>query len=179
MRNTMRSTSYQVRRARLDEASILTEVALRSKAHWGYSAEFMAAARAEMSVTPEQLRADTTFVLDVLEESGSDQIDKVEMAIVRGFYKLRQITPQAVELTDLFLDPLAIGLGWGRALWEHAVATARGMGYLYMTWESDPNAEGFYLRMGAQRVGEVESTVKPGRKLPRMSYRLADEGQAS
>jgi hypothetical protein len=46
------------------------------------------------------------------------------------------------------------------------------MGYAQMTWESDPHAEGFYLRMGALRVGEVESTVKPGRFLPKMKYLL-------
>ena len=160
-------TSNRIRRARLDEASILTDVALRSKAYWGYSAEFMAAARDKMNVTPQQLSAHTTFVL---EESRPDGIGEV-----RGFYKLREITTQEVELTDLFLDPLAIGQGWGRALWEHAVAIARNLGYTRMVWESDPNAEGFYLRMGGLRVGEVESTVKPGRKLPQMVYLLGDE----
>jgi ribosomal protein S18 acetylase RimI-like enzyme len=150
---------YRIRPARIDEASLLTDVALRSKAHWGYSPEFMAAARQDLIVTPGQLAVDTIFVL----EQGGE---------VLGFYKLRAITPDVVEMTDLFLDPTAIGQGKGRALWEHAVTIAATMGYKQIVWESDPNAEGFYLRMGAVRVGEIESTVQPGRFLPRMSYTL-------
>jgi hypothetical protein len=31
---------------------------------------------------------------------------------------------------------------------------------------SDPNAAGFYVKMGARRVGEVESVAVKGRMLP-------------
>jgi GNAT superfamily N-acetyltransferase len=89
-----------------------------------------------------------------------------------GFYKLRRVTLAQVELTDLFIEPGAMGQGWGRALWDHAVATARAEGYVEMVWESDPFAEGFYLRMGATRFGVVESSVLPGRVLPHMRYLL-------
>lgn len=148
-----------IRPAHLDEAEMLTEIALRSKAYWGYSAVFMAAARAEMTITREQLERDTTYVF----EAGG---------VAKGFYKLRGVTSEQVELTDLFLAPEGIGFGWGRLLWRHAVEMARNLGYRQMTWESDPNAEGFYLRMGAVRTGEVASSVVPGRVLPRMCYRL-------
>jgi GNAT superfamily N-acetyltransferase len=148
-----------IRLAQLDEAETLSDLAFRSKAHWGYSADFMEAARSELRITPEQL---TTQRIFVLEQAGQ----------VMGFYKLREVAVDGVELTDLFIDPAAIGRGWGRLLWEHAVTTARRAGYLQMTWESDPYAEGFYLHMGAQRTGQVESTVKSGRFLPRMRYTL-------
>jgi hypothetical protein len=39
-------------------------------------------------------------------------------------------------------------------------------------WQSDPQAEGFYLALGAQREGASESTVMPGRMLPLMRFRL-------
>jgi len=52
------------------------------------------------------------------------------------------------------------------------VATARAGGYGQMTWESDPNAEGFYTQMGGRRIALVESTAQVGRMLPRMSYWL-------
>jgi GNAT superfamily N-acetyltransferase len=157
------STSlYTIRPAQTNEAELLTGIALRSKAYWGYSTAFMEAAVAEMTVTPGQLAVHTVYVLDY-------------QSAPRGFYQLRRLTAEQVELTDLFLDPSVIGKGWGRALWQHAVDTARVLGYTSMTWESDPYAEGFYLRMGAQRVGEVESSVKPGRWLPHMSYRLVPE----
>jgi GNAT superfamily N-acetyltransferase len=157
--NMSASDSTLIRPAHVEEATLLTNLAIRAKAYWGSSAEFMAAARAEMTVTATQLETQCAFVL---EQAGE----------VKGFYKLLEVTPSRVELTDLFMEPSVIGHGWGRVLWEHAVLTAQGMGYAQMTFESDPNAEGFYLHMGAQRVGTVESSVKPGRMLPRMLYVL-------
>ena len=154
-----RASTWVIRPAHLDETEILTAIALRSKAHWGYSKEFMAAARVEMTITREQLERDRAYVF----EAGG---------VARGFYKLRGVTEEQVELTDLFLVPEAIGFGWGRILWRHAVERARSLDYRQMTWESDPNAEGFYLRMGAVRCGEVASSVVPGRMLPRMCYPL-------
>jgi GNAT superfamily N-acetyltransferase len=154
-----------IRRAKIDEAALLTNLALRAKIHWGYSAEFMAAARAGMIVTVTQLATQHAFVA---EKEGS----------VLGFYKLRGAASETAELTDLFVEPRVIGHGVGRMLWKHAVETARSLGYSEMTWESDPHAEGFYLHMGAQRVGEVASGVKPGRFLPKMSYNLRKDEES-
>ena len=55
---------------------------------------------------------------------------------------------------------------------EHAVDQARRVGFDLIRIEADPNAEGFYERMGAKRVGtnlgEVEGEK---RELPLMEYR--------
>jgi len=37
---------------------------------------------------------------------------------------------------------------------------------------SDPGAEGFYLGLGAERVGMSPSTLLPGRSIPLMRYAL-------
>ena len=76
------------------------------------------------------------------------------------------------ELDALFVEPAAMGQGIGRRLWQHVVATARELGCSEMVWQSDPQAEGFYLAMGARRAGESESTVMPGRMLPFMRFAL-------
>lgn len=69
-------------------------------------------------------------------------------------------------MTDLWVEPGAIGQGHGRALWEHAVATAKGRGCRELLVQSDPHAEGFYRAMGAERSSTRPSTVFPGRELP-------------
>jgi hypothetical protein len=44
--------------------------------------------------------------------------------------------------------------------------------------ESDPNAEGFYLRMGARRVGEnVYEIEGPKRKLPLLTVEISKPAQ--
>jgi GNAT superfamily N-acetyltransferase len=166
-----------IRVARQGEATLLSGIAYRSKAHWGYSDEFLAAARADLTFTEAELAADIVYVLEVYVVEQDVEQD----GFVMGFYKLREVTPDRVELVDLFMEPSSIGQGWGRLLWEHAVATATSLGYVQMTWESDPNAEGFYLHMGAERVGAVESSIQPGRFMPRMRYWLTgsqEQGQS-
>lgn len=44
-----------IRDARPDEAGELTELALRSKAHWGYDEAFMASCREELTVRPSEV----------------------------------------------------------------------------------------------------------------------------
>jgi hypothetical protein len=39
---------------RADEAGALSDLSLRSKAHWGYGAAFLEACRDELTLTPEQ-----------------------------------------------------------------------------------------------------------------------------
>jgi hypothetical protein len=38
--------------------------------------------------------------------------------------------------------------------------------------DADPFAEGFYLAMGAERIGEVASDALPGRMLPQLRVLL-------
>jgi GNAT superfamily N-acetyltransferase len=62
--------------------------------------------------------------------------------------------------------------GTGRTLFEHAVNQARAAGFDLIKIEADPNAEGFYERMGARRVGTSVSEVEgEKRELPLMEYR--------
>lgn len=59
-----------------------------------------------------------------------------------------------MELDHLWVSPENIGSGIGRSLFEHAVYRAAILGAEALEIESDPNAEGFYQRMGAERTGE-------------------------
>ena len=58
----------QIRRARLEEADLLTALTMRSKAHWQYDAAFLAAARQELEFPPGKSFPD--FHVYVLEEAG-------------------------------------------------------------------------------------------------------------
>jgi N-acetylglutamate synthase-like GNAT family acetyltransferase len=145
-----------IRPARADEAGLLSDLALRSKAHWGYDADFLEACRAELAVSADYIRRAPVFVL---EEDGR----------VVGFYGLREQGTE-LELLYLFVEPAVIGGGHGRRLWEHAVWTAARLGFQKITIESDPYAEAFYLAMGARRVGVVPSSARPGRVLPLLHF---------
>jgi hypothetical protein len=57
--------SFDIRPARPEEAPQLTEVALCSKASWGYEAAFLEAVRDELTFTAEDLGLGPIFVLDL------------------------------------------------------------------------------------------------------------------
>lgn len=67
-----------------------------------------------------------------------------------GFYSLLTDGP---ELDLMFVSDAAQGLGVGRMLLDHMRKTARTLGIATVKIVSHPPSEGFYLRMGAVRIG--------------------------
>ncbi|MFC0628796.1 GNAT family N-acetyltransferase [Kribbella deserti] len=143
-----------IRAARPDEAGVLSDLAVRSKGHWGYDEEFLAACRDELAIRPEQCDGVHLMV------AASPEL--------QGFYLLEPAEGGTGELSALFVDPAAIGQGVGSALLAHAVITARDLGLHELTIDSDPFAEPFYLRHGARRTGSIPSGSIPGRVLPQL-----------
>lgn len=147
-----------LRPARREEAAALSDLALRSKGHWGYDAEFLAACRAELTLDPDELATHRTLVADV---DGRPA----------GFGTLEGAPPYG-ELGMLFVDPDLLGRGIGRVLLAALLDRARQEGFTRLSVDADPHAEAFYLAHGAVRAGAVESASIPGRVLPRLELTL-------
>ncbi|MDP9105279.1 MAG: GNAT family N-acetyltransferase [Candidatus Eremiobacteraeota bacterium] len=147
-----------IRRARLNDRDALAALAFRSKAHWGYDDSFMERSRDALTPSDAYLANDPVFVA----------VDEHGTAI--GFYGFVR-EGHELWLNDLFIDPAAIRTGAGRTLFAHAAETAHAAGAAAFFIESDPNAEGFYLAMGAARAGE-RVAASSGRVLPVLRYDL-------
>ncbi len=130
----------------------MSDLALRSKAHWGYSAEFLEACRQELTLTEGYISRQLVFV--------GERGDRVV-----GFYAI-EAAPRHGELAYLYVEPETIGQRVGAELIAHAVRTAAAHGLESLLVQADPFAEPFYRRLGAERVGESESGSVPGRMLP-------------
>lgn len=145
----------RLRDARPDEAERLSDLARRSKAHWGYDDAFMRACRAELTWTTAEIAAwPAAFV--VAENDGS----------IAGFYAFASAATGDLELDALFVEPGRIGQGVGRALIAHARRRAAELGARRLVIQGDPHAERFYLAAGAVPAGYRESDSIPGRDLP-------------
>ena len=140
---------------------MLSELAMRSKAHWGYSPAFMDACRAELTYSAAEI-GDARRRFAVAERSGTPV----------GFYALGKASMGSVELEALFVEPGHIRTGVGRALLRHAGAAAVSQGARVLVIQGDPHAAAFYEAAGAVRIGERESTSIPGRLLPLYSLSL-------
>lgn len=146
-----------VRPARAEELTQLTQLALRSKASWGYSAAFMQACRAELTVRAEHLPH--VFV------------DEADGSTLLGFYALSRSDAQRAELEFLFVEPAQLRRGVGRRLVRHALELARSWGCDRIVIQGDPHALAFYRALGAVQSGERASDSIPGRRLPVLELR--------
>jgi N-acetylglutamate synthase-like GNAT family acetyltransferase len=148
------------RPAHINDASAFTDLALRSKAYWGYDEAFMEACRAELTISADRIAdEDMTVAL-----SGETIIGMVALAI--------SAQPQVLELEDMFVDPASIGTGIGLRLMDHTKVIAIAKGAIRVEVDADPNAQGFYERCGYHLIGTSPSASIPGRVLPRLALDL-------
>lgn len=140
--------NVRLRQAEDGEAEVLSVLAMASKARWNYPPDMLEAWRPALTVSADYVRS---HLVRVLELEGR----------VVGFFA---IVPAKNRLDHFWLRPEAIGLGLGRVMFAHASRLSREHGLRYLLIVSDPHAEGFYLRMGARRIGVEPSG--PNRMLP-------------
>ena len=168
--------SLRIRRARADEAVrlalILTALSRRAKAQWGYDPELLRRWADDLRVTPEDIDRDAVLVAEV--GDGPDPI--VGFARVTTGPPSSTGEPTPAQLKDLWVTPEDMGRGVGRALFAAACEVARTLPADQLVIVADPNAEGFYLRMGARRIGEEASEVVDGRQLPILLLDLGRPG---
>lgn len=150
----------EIRPARPDEVVLLSDLALRSKAAWGYESGMVDAFRDELSIDSASL---ARWHIQVAAQDED----------LLGFYAL-SIRPDGTtgEIELMFVDPGRLRQGIGRALWRHLLDTARSLGVTRILIDSDPFAEPFYRAMGARRTGDAPSASIPGRMLPRLEVEL-------
>jgi GNAT superfamily N-acetyltransferase len=148
-----------IRRAVADDAAALTAIAHAAKRHWKYPEAWIALWQRDLTVSPEFIERYPVHAA-------------VEADVLVGFYALT-FAGADCELEHLWVVPSRMGTGIGRILFEHAVERCRAIGAGRLWISADPNAEAFYRRLGARRVGDVPSTPA-GRTLPRLE-RLTTE----
>ena len=150
-----------IRPARAGEAPSLTALCVRSKAHWGYDAEFMRRCALALTIGEDSIAQGRVLV--ATDEAGR----VVGTASVMPYNESAGESGGAdAELGLMFVEPAAIGSGVGRALFGEAAGLARRLGYRRMTILADPNAAPFYERMGARFLRHAPSDAIPGRTLP-------------
>lgn len=148
-----------IRRIDPKEADTLTRIALAAKAYWGYPERWMEIWKPQLTFSPEYFD---------FNENWTAIIDETSI----GFYTLEERNGNA-WLENLWVLPEYIGKGVGKALFLHASELSRQHGYRLLQLEADPNAVGFYQKMGMYKIRERHSQVDgQPRVLPIMEMRL-------
>jgi N-acetylglutamate synthase-like GNAT family acetyltransferase len=154
--------NLQIRRAKPDEADVLTEIAHAAKRHWGYPENWIEHWQADLTITPEFISQNEMYVA----MNGEEIVGCCAIAFDES----------VAELEHMWIKPGHISTGVGRALFLHVKERAGTLQVPALELSADPNAEGFYERMGARRIGEVRSEIEgQPRVLPRMAVNLGSE----
>src|ERR1043165_459546 len=144
-----------IRVATTDEAELLTRIALDAKRYWGYPEHWIKHWEADLTISPEFIRDNHVYVAEADGE-------------VCGFYALC-VSGAKAELEHMWVTPGYIGTGVGKELFLDAMERAAALDVRDVELTADPNAAGFYERMGASRIGETDSRIDGvPRKLPRL-----------
>jgi GNAT superfamily N-acetyltransferase len=159
------ASDVAIRGARAGEAASLTALCLRSKAHWGYDAEFMRLCVPSLTVSEQDIADGRVLVAT----DGTRRVVGTVSVLRDG---------DDADLGLMFVEPGVIGGGIGRALFDEAVKLARRLGCRRMTILADVNAAPFYERMGARFLRQAPSDAIAGRTLPFYEYDLAGKPSA-
>ena len=147
------------RKASALEAEYLTKLTLESKNYWNYPQEWIKMWTDELTITAEYIEKNTVIVAEedsnivgyfsIVEESISHVVELSGNTIVGGFF-----------LDNIFIHPLHIQKGIGHRLIETAFQWCMENGVEKLYTVSDPNARGFYEKMGGVCLGELPSSIE-------------------
>jgi GNAT superfamily N-acetyltransferase len=146
-------TEPLVRSAAPGDYERVRELTFESKAHWGYDRDFVRRWAEGLSF-----------------ESASDRwVAEVDGEIVAWAALLPPADGVAV-LDDLWVAPGAMGHGLGSRLFRLAADRARELGAERLEWGAEPNAVGFYEKLGGRKLRD--HVTEWGRVAPWMGLEL-------
>lgn len=148
-----------IRRAKTDEAQILTDLTMRAKQSNGYDDAFMEACRQELTVTASHIVEAEYWV--------------AETDVIAGIVCLAQGQCSSEgEVHSFFIDPQWQRQGLGRLLWNKISERAQQKLFNTIQLAADPAAVPFYQSLGFTITHYVPSGSIQGRLLPHMEISL-------
>jgi GNAT superfamily N-acetyltransferase len=146
-------TDPRLRPAVPDDYERVRELTHESKAHWGYDRDFVRRWAEALSFETDRER----------------WIAELDGEIV-AWAALVPPADGVVVLDDLWVDPAWMGRGLGSRLFRLAADRARELGAVRLEWGSEPNAVGFYEKVGGHKLRD--HLTEWGRMVPWMGLDL-------
>jgi GNAT superfamily N-acetyltransferase len=143
----------RLRPAAPDDYERVRELTFESKAHWGYDRDLV-----------RSWAEGLTF--------GSDRerwVAELDGEVV-AWAALAAPADGIAVLDDLWVDPAWIGRGLGARLFRLAADRARELGAARLEWGAEPNAVGFYEKLGGRKLRD--HVTEWGRVAPWMGLDL-------
>jgi len=152
----------KIRIALPGEAGVLTEIAFAAKHTWNYPESYFEIWKDELTITKEYINNNIVFVA----ESDNQVVGFYSIVVIQNdFIAGNVLVKRGFWMEHLFVKPSFQNKGIGRTLMVHALS------YCEENWIDeikifvDPNAIGFYEKMGAKFLENSLSSIE-GREIP-------------
>lgn len=132
--------NFEIIRGMPEHASNLTGITIAAKRHWNYPEKWMQLWLPDLTFSAEYISMNEVWLA-------------VEDEKFVAYYSFKQDI-EGLWLENLWVLPEYMGQGIGRQLFEHALERSRARGMSVLKIEADPNAQGFYEKMGAHKSGD-------------------------
>lgn len=147
----------------LEDSELLSETAIMSKKFWGYTDEMIQLWKTDLEIT-------NTYIL-------KNKVVKVYAgASFIGFFAIKWHADENPEIDHLWLKPENIRQNYGREIFNFVKDSLWSEGFHKATLTAEPNAKGFYEKMGGTVIGKFESKIA-GRFLEIYEFRLQPASQ--
>lgn len=156
------SMKIDIQLAKQTDAQRLTQIAFAAKRTWNYPEDWIQLWEDELTITTKYILENKVWVGTVNHE-------------VVGFCSLVYVPEDTLYgeilvgkghwMDHLFIDPKYQHQGIGKQLWEYALTFGQENNISSLNIFVDPNAVGFYEKVGAKFVKDSPSSI-PGRSLP-------------
>ncbi|MGZ6442239.1 MAG: GNAT family N-acetyltransferase [Pseudobdellovibrionaceae bacterium] len=154
--SSIKNYALNIRRALGHEHTEISDLVMRSKSFWPYPPDYL-------SKCIDALRIDEPYII-----KWPVYIGEVDGAKA-GIFALKIIGTEN-RLDHLWVDPPFIGKGIGKNIFLRAIVEAKKMGWNGFRLAADPYALEFYLRLGGNQIGTVQSRIKPDLFLPHIEF---------
>ncbi len=144
------------RKATITELDKLNQFLRDSKGVWGYSDSFLDDFIKKFGLTENHLQTNEVMMFE-------------ENSQLKAIFSFSYKSDEA-KLDDFFVAPALIRQGLGKLMWQAVLEYACAKNWPSFILISDPNAQGFYEKMGAVKIADHETFS--GRFVPVMRYTI-------
>ena len=147
----------EIRRAERYENHILTDISFKSKHYWYYPEEYYEIWKDELTISERYIEDNRVFVA----ETNNRVVGYFSIIEVKeDFWAGKVFVKHGFWLEHIFIKPNFIKKGIGSQLIKFATKYCEENNIELLNIFSDPNAKGFYQKIGAKYISEYESSIE-------------------
>jgi GNAT superfamily N-acetyltransferase len=146
-----------IREAVVSDSEILTQISFAAKRHWNYPDQYFDSWKEELTITPAYIKNNRVYVA----EANGRIVGYFSLVEIKNdFWAGKVFVSKGFWLEHIFILPEHIGKGIGTKLVAVLKLKCSEINIDKVKIFSDPNAKGFYDKLGACYLGESPSSIE-------------------